>query len=105
MNGPNATARTVWNDVRWHIATGYETPVTGDSAPDWFNLANNRQAELAKRNPVREVYRVRLSCGVFFAKVFTHASLAATLKEALEFNRQEALEAAASDYTEEPLTI
>ena len=82
VNGPNATAppRTVSDGVRWHIATGYEIPVTGDSAPDWFNLADNPQAELAKRNPVREVYRVRLSCGAFFAKVFTHANLAATIK-------------------------
>lgn len=32
-------------------------------------------------------------------------SLRITLKEALEFNRQEAIMAAAPDYTEEPLTI
>ncbi|OGV71532.1 MAG: hypothetical protein A3K18_22510 [Lentisphaerae bacterium RIFOXYA12_64_32] len=33
------------------------------------------------------------------------ASLRVTLAEALEFNRQEALEAAAADYTEEPVTV
>lgn len=32
-------------------------------------------------------------------------TLKITLKEALEFNRQEALKAAASDYTEEPVMI
>ena len=32
-------------------------------------------------------------------------SLKATLKEALEFNRQEAIQAAAADFTEEPVTI
>ena len=32
-------------------------------------------------------------------------SLKMTLKEALEFNRQEAIQAAAPEYTEEPLTI
>ncbi len=32
-------------------------------------------------------------------------SLRVTLKEALEFNRQEAIQAAAPDYTEESLTI
>ena len=32
-------------------------------------------------------------------------SLKVTLKEALEFNRQEAIRAAAPEYTEEPLTI
>ena len=32
-------------------------------------------------------------------------SLKATLKEALEFNRHEAIQAAASDYTEEPVTL
>jgi predicted RNase H-like HicB family nuclease len=32
-------------------------------------------------------------------------SLKVTLKEALEFNRQEAIQAAAPEYTEEPLTI
>ena len=32
-------------------------------------------------------------------------SLRVTLKEALEFNRQEAIQAAAPEYTEEPLTI
>jgi predicted RNase H-like HicB family nuclease len=32
-------------------------------------------------------------------------SLKVTLKEALEFNRQDAIKAAASDFTEEPLTI
>ncbi len=32
-------------------------------------------------------------------------SLRVTLKEALEFNRQEAIRAAVSDYIEEPLTI
>jgi len=32
-------------------------------------------------------------------------SLRATLKEALEFNRQEAIQAAAPDYSEEPLTV
>ena len=32
-------------------------------------------------------------------------TLKVTLKEALEFNRQEAIRAAVSDYTEEPLTI
>jgi predicted RNase H-like HicB family nuclease len=32
-------------------------------------------------------------------------SLKLTLREALEFNRQDAIQAAASDYTEEPLTI
>lgn len=32
-------------------------------------------------------------------------SLKATLKEALEFNRQEAIKAAARDYTEETVTV
>jgi predicted RNase H-like HicB family nuclease len=32
-------------------------------------------------------------------------SLKATLSEALEFNRQEAIKAAAPDYTEEPVTL
>jgi len=32
-------------------------------------------------------------------------SLKVTLKEALEFNRQDAIKAAAADFTEEPLTI
>jgi predicted RNase H-like HicB family nuclease len=32
-------------------------------------------------------------------------SLSVTLKEALEFNREEAIRAAAPDYTEEPLTL
>lgn len=32
-------------------------------------------------------------------------SLKVTLKEALEFNRQDAIQAAASDFTEEPVTI
>ena len=32
-------------------------------------------------------------------------SLKTTLKEALEFNRQDALEAAKSGYTEEPVTV
>ncbi len=32
-------------------------------------------------------------------------SLKVTLKEALEFNRQEAIQAAAADFTEEPVTI
>ena len=32
-------------------------------------------------------------------------SLKVTLKEALEFNRQEAIRAAASEYTEEPVII
>ena len=32
-------------------------------------------------------------------------SLKSTLKEALEFNRQDALKAADSNYTEEPVTI
>ena len=32
-------------------------------------------------------------------------SLQATLREALEFNRQEAIEAASPGYTEEPLTV
>jgi len=32
-------------------------------------------------------------------------SLKVTLKEALEFNRQDAIQEAAPDYTEEPLTI
>ena len=32
-------------------------------------------------------------------------SLKVTLKEALEFNRQEAIRAAAPDYIEEPLTV
>ena len=32
-------------------------------------------------------------------------SLRVTLKEALEFNRQEAIQAAAPEYTEEPLTV
>ena len=32
-------------------------------------------------------------------------SLKETLKEALEFNRQEAIQAAASEYSEEPLII
>ena len=32
-------------------------------------------------------------------------TLKETLKEALEFNRQEAIKAAAPEYTEEPLTI
>ena len=32
-------------------------------------------------------------------------TLKVTLKEALEFNRQDALQAASSDFTEEPLTI
>ena len=33
------------------------------------------------------------------------ASLRVTLAEALEFNRQEAIQAAAPDYTEEPVTV
>ena len=33
------------------------------------------------------------------------ASLRTTLAEALEFNRQEAIQAAAPDYTEEPVTV
>lgn len=33
------------------------------------------------------------------------ASLRTTLTEALELNRQEAIRAAASDYTEEPVTV
>ena len=33
------------------------------------------------------------------------ASLKATLKEAIELNRQEAIEAAATDYSEEPLSV
>ena len=33
------------------------------------------------------------------------ASLRTTLAEALEFNRKEAIQAAASDYTEEPVTL
>lgn len=32
-------------------------------------------------------------------------SLKVTLKEALEFNRQDAIQSAASDFTEEPVTI
>jgi len=32
-------------------------------------------------------------------------SLRTTLAEALEFNRREAIQAAASDYTEEPVTL
>jgi len=32
-------------------------------------------------------------------------SLSVTLKEALKFNREEAIRAAAPDYTEEPLTV
>lgn len=32
-------------------------------------------------------------------------SLSVTLKEALDFNREEAIRAAAPDYTEEPLTV
>ena len=32
-------------------------------------------------------------------------SLRITLKEALDFNRQEAIQAASSDYTEEPLIV
>ena len=32
-------------------------------------------------------------------------SLKVTLKEALEFNRQDAIQAASSDFTEEPVTI
>jgi len=32
-------------------------------------------------------------------------SLSVTLKEALEFNREEAIRAAAPDYTEEPLIV
>jgi predicted RNase H-like HicB family nuclease len=32
-------------------------------------------------------------------------SLRVTLKEALEFNRKDAIRAAAPDYTEEPLTV
>ena len=82
VNGPNATARpqTASDGVHWHIAAGHETAVTGDSAPNWFALADDPRAERVKRNPVREVYRTRLSCGVFFAKVFTHANLAATIK-------------------------
>jgi len=32
-------------------------------------------------------------------------SLSVTLKEALEFNREEAIRAAAPDYTEEPLVV
>ncbi len=32
-------------------------------------------------------------------------TLKITLKEAVEFNREEAIRAAASDYTEEPLTV
>jgi len=32
-------------------------------------------------------------------------SLSVTLKEALEFNREEAIRAAAADYTEEPLIV
>ena len=33
------------------------------------------------------------------------ASLRTTLKEALDFNREEAIQAAAADYTEEQLTV
>jgi predicted RNase H-like HicB family nuclease len=33
------------------------------------------------------------------------SSLRETLKEALEFNRQEAIQSAAPNYTEEPLTV
>ncbi len=33
------------------------------------------------------------------------ASLKITLREALEFNRQDALRAAESDYTEEPISV
>ena len=33
------------------------------------------------------------------------ASLKVTLSEALEFNRQDAIHAADSDYTEEPITV
>jgi len=33
------------------------------------------------------------------------ASLRTTLAEALEFNRREAIQAAVSDYTEEPVTL
>ncbi|GAF94880.1 unnamed protein product, partial [marine sediment metagenome] len=66
--------------VRWHSGDHCPNALTGADAPDWFELADNPGAELVKRNPLREVYRVTLARGVFFAKVFHHRGVAATLK-------------------------
>jgi len=66
--------------VRWHTSDHCPAALTHDDAPDWFELGGDPRAELVKRNPLREVYRVTLSCGVFFAKVFHHRGVAATLK-------------------------
>ncbi len=73
-------AVTAPGGVRWHIGSGYEGIVTGDLVPNWFSLAGDPRVELAKRNSLREVYRVTLPSGVFFAKVFAHADLWGTLK-------------------------
>ncbi|MCK4659198.1 MAG: hypothetical protein KAV82_06710 [Phycisphaerae bacterium] len=51
-----------------------------EPALHWFDLCANPQAALVKRNPLREVYRVTLAHGVFYAKVFTHRGVVATVK-------------------------
>ncbi len=79
---PIEPKRTVPNGagISWRIADGYEAVINDEAVGDWFALGSNAQAELVKRNPLREVYRVELARGAFFAKVFTQRGFTATLR-------------------------
>ncbi|MFH0981553.1 MAG: lipopolysaccharide kinase InaA family protein [Planctomycetota bacterium] len=78
--GTTTQPTMVTRGVRWYLRDNSAAAITSHSAPDWFGLGDDPRAELVKRNPLREVYRVRLSGGVFFAKVFEHGGPVATLK-------------------------
>jgi hypothetical protein len=66
---PSGVIDRVFDDQQWRIAESYAALIDS-RAVDWFHLAEGPEATLVKRNSQRDVWRVRVCGGEYFAKLY-----------------------------------
>lgn len=66
--------------VRWTTAPGWDAIVAGETAPNWFDLANDPAAESVKANALRRVWLVTCGGRRLYVKEYLHDSTSARLR-------------------------
>lgn len=79
---PSGVIERVFDGQQWRVAASHGALIDS-RAVDWFHLAEGRETTLIKRNSQRDVWRVQVCGGEFFAKLYHPTGTIAQVKTAL----------------------
>ena len=83
MNGPADVRfqRCGLDGIRWHVRCDWAAALSSDGAPSWRSLQEQQGAVLVKRNPARQIWRLKWNGQLVYCKIYRNAGRLDWLRE------------------------